>query len=193
MGAENGRKPSARYTKPSLVFCSRAARVKTYTKEGPVYSTDKEIEDLLSKSANAEEFKSSLASQMEPDVESDLASLLTYPSVTLATLSATPIPSPIPQGLIIARTRNVSLFETSTDHPLGETILAKPHSDPHFDNQTGRFWYLWSASLDPKWTSVPALNFHHGVDAAGQPATIPYPASVRILSARSRMASRING
>jgi hypothetical protein len=150
------------------------------TANGQLYSTDKEVEDLLTESQSAEEFKTNLRSKFKLDVESELVYLVNGQSVTPQTLTSDLFDSPIPEPIIPELTRGVFLFQFSGEHKLGEALLVRPQSVPLSSSMGTKVTYRYSALSIFGWH--PIDDFEPKVYEVETHRTKSYPQSIRMLS-----------
>jgi hypothetical protein len=111
-------------TKFGYLLKSGDAQGVTYASEQ--YSTDKEIEDLLSKSESSEEFKTKLREIYKRDIREELAFQLHLPNITPEVVELAVFPQPISLEAGGAMSRDIFLIEPGTQ---GTLLEVRPWSD----------------------------------------------------------------
>lgn len=152
------------------------------TTEGVVYSTDKEVEDLLAASANAEEFKANLKLKFKQEIEAEIVYILNDPSITPNTLGNSLTVNAIPDNWISILSREIFLFEPDTAQWLGVALVVLPESDPVVDPLTRTTMYRnWAPSV-LGWHRIDDL--HPSFIDPKTKAKISSPASIKMLAYR---------
>jgi hypothetical protein len=136
------------------------------TESGEIYSTDKEVENLLAAAENFEDFQSKLRVQFKQDIEQELALLVDDPLVTSQNLERFKMTNPIPPLLIPMLTRTVIMFDTKAPNATGTVLLVAPQSDL-VKNQLFETYYRYWA---------PSLFGWHPVETADEQPSPPQPA-----------------
>jgi hypothetical protein len=140
------------------------------TESGEIYSTDKEVEELLVASENIESFQSKLRILFKQEIEQELAFLVDDPTVTSKNLERFNMYQPIPEPLVSMLTRTAIMFDTSTSDDVGKVLLVAPQSVPMTDPRIGTYYKYWAPSL---------FGWHPANDATEQTdPPIRFPPSV---------------
>lgn len=147
------------------------------TETGELYSTDKEVEDLLSSSDNLEDFKTKVRVQFKQDIEQELVFLIDDPTVTSRNLDRFRMDLPIPDSLKPVLLRSLVIFDTKTSDRTGKILLVVPQSSPEIDSYGKRSYKYWAPSI---------AGWHDANDFFLQPVppapSIVYPHSVNEFS-----------
>jgi hypothetical protein len=150
------------------------------TEAGELYSTDKEVRDLLNSSENLETFQSNLRRQFKEDIVQELVLIDGEPGVTSQKLEKMMFEAPIPEGLVPMLIKEVIMFDTNKPDLVGKVLTVVPQSTPIVDNNgtpitiSGKHWYkYWAPSV---------AGWHVANDVTEQPlppaAPLVYPSSV---------------
>jgi len=135
------------------------------TETGEIYSTDKEVEDLLATSENFESFQARLRLQFKQEIDQELALLVDDPAITGQNLEHFEMSSPIPESLIPIKTRTVIMFNTKKADAAGTILLVTPQSEPIRSGLYGISYKYWA----------PSVFGWHPVEDAVQSAIPPNP------------------
>ncbi|WP_188760174.1 hypothetical protein [Edaphobacter acidisoli] len=144
---------------------------------GEIYSTDKEVEDLIASSKDLETFQSNLRLRYEHDIDEELALLVDDPSVTSENIEQIPMGKPIPHALIPTLLRMVVMFNTKATDVSGEVLLVRPESDELTD-ALGRNYYHYSAPSTLGWYPLSDIS----IKAPSPHFQVSCPASVHEFS-----------
>lgn len=117
---------------------------------GEIYSTDKEVQDLIASSSDLETFQSSLRLKFKHDIDEELAILVDDSSVTSENIEQEPMDTPIPGPLISMLSRMVVLFNTKAGDVTGKVLHVLPESDERTD-EFGRIHYKYWAPSTLGW------------------------------------------
>jgi hypothetical protein len=150
------------------------------TETGELYSTDKEVEDLLNSSENLEIFQSNLRRRFKDDIVKELVLIDDDPGVNSQNLEKMRFDSPIPEVFVSILTRDVIMFDTNKSDFVGKVLLVEPQSTPIVDNNgtpitiSGKHWYkYWAPSV---------AGWHDANDVIEQPlppaAPLVFPSSI---------------
>jgi hypothetical protein len=138
------------------------------TETGEIYSTDKEIEDLLAANEDFDTFQSKLRMQFKHDIDQELALLVDDPTITSQNLEQSEMTVPIPEALIPVLTRSVIVFNTKKPEAPGTILKVEPQSEPvnsFIHRNAYKYW-------------APSTYGWHPVEYAGESAAPPKPATV---------------
>ncbi len=155
-----------------LGLLAKSGESQAVTESGEIYSTDKEIEDLLLVSPDLTSFESRLRIQFKQDIERELAFLVDDPEVTAQNLEQFKMAEPIPKPLIPMLSRTIIMFDTKTSDSVGKVLLVQPQSDEK--KELSGTYYMFCAPSNLGWHAANDV-----IQQASQPHTvISFPPSV---------------
>jgi hypothetical protein len=141
-----------------------------------IYSTDREILDLLNSVEDIESFESKLRVAFKRDIEQEEAFVLDDPTVTGQNLEENKFRRPLPDWVAINLSRTVTMFNTKVSDDKGKILLVQPQSDRLIDPILGAYFKYWARSISG-WHSADTA-----VLTVNSPHPISYPSSVHELA-----------
>jgi hypothetical protein len=145
------------------------------TESGEIYSTDKEVRDLLNAAQDAKTFKSDLRRLFQQEMDQELAFLVDDPNVTGQNVELTQMATPIPHGLKAGFSRTVTLFDTTVPGDGGNILYVQAQSDQKIDPLSTPYFNYRASLL--AWPDVETLVLEFD-----SPNQISFPRSVHELA-----------
>jgi len=145
--------------------------------DGTLYSTDKEVEDLLSTTTLATEFKERLRLVFKRDIEAEMVYVLNDPTVTIDNLESTPFQIPLQDEFVAELSRSIVLLPSNPADGSGELLQVEPMGQPVSRNWLGQVQYKYWAPSVSGWHPIqdlrPIVNTPNGI--------ITFPPSVHMF------------
>ena len=129
---------------------------------GGPYSTDKEVEDLVSSSESLKDLKESLRARFKQDINREIAILVDDPQVTGESLEQMPMRNQFPEDIVSILSRVIVIFDTASPEATGEVLLVEPQSGRVFPNSLYKYGaravFGWHPADQLPYPSYPVIH-----------------------------------
>lgn len=124
---------------------------------GEVYSTDREVEGLISSSMSQENFKQNVKAAFERDISEELSFLVDNPTVNADNLTSQILNLPIPDNLTPDLLRILLLFRLDLKTLEGDALEVTPHNQEKLIPSSLSPKYKYEAVSDLPWLDISHL------------------------------------
>ena len=126
------------------------------TEKENIYSTDREVKDVLASAENTQAFRDTIKSEFKSDIIQELAILCDAPDVKAENIATKKMNAPIPPAFVRSLSRTIVLFDSSSSILEGRVLNVQPQSDEAIDLFTK--YYNYSAPATLNWHPVVDLK-----------------------------------